>query len=156
LRGCRQAHRDAFGSDDDLIVGLQLTHSGRYSFRRPLLAFHDPVLDPRTVVDKATGRTADADYPLLDDDYLRRLADHYVAAARLPPGVGFQFVDLKPGHRYLLSELLAARTRPGPYGGSLENRTRLARDIFTRVRSEVPGLVLATRINVYDGVPYRK
>src|SRR4051812_32142091 len=73
LRQCRQAHREAFGHDNDLVVGLQLTHSGRYSFRRPLLAFHDPILDPRTVVDKATGRTVDAGYPLLDDDYLQRL-----------------------------------------------------------------------------------
>jgi len=39
LRECRHAHRAAFGSDDDLIIGLQLTHSGRYSYRRPLLAF---------------------------------------------------------------------------------------------------------------------
>src|SRR5262245_44472980 len=31
LRECRQAHREAFGSDEDLVVGLQLTHSGRYS-----------------------------------------------------------------------------------------------------------------------------
>src|SRR5262249_54614541 len=69
LRGCHQAHRTAFGSDDDLIVGLQLTHSGRYSYRRPMIAFHDPILDPRIVVDKTTGRTIDADYPLLDDDY---------------------------------------------------------------------------------------
>src|SRR5207245_6560227 len=89
LRECRQAHRQAFGSDDDLVVGLQLTHSGRYSYRRPLIAFHDPLLDPWTVVDKATGRTADADYPLLDDDYLRGLVDHYVAAARLAPRVCF-------------------------------------------------------------------
>src|SRR5262249_7808912 len=73
LRTCREAHRAAFGSDGDLVVGLQLTHSGRYSYRRPLLAFHDPILDPRTVVDKATGQTARADYPLLDDDSLRRL-----------------------------------------------------------------------------------
>src|SRR5438270_13525818 len=35
LRACRQAHRDAFGSDDDLVIGLQLTHSGRYSYRQP-------------------------------------------------------------------------------------------------------------------------
>src|SRR5947209_1633710 len=56
LRECRQAHREEFGSDDGLVVGLQLTHSGRYSYRRPLLACHDPVLDPRTT-DKATGRT---------------------------------------------------------------------------------------------------
>src|SRR5207249_1920961 len=83
LRDCRQAHHEAFGSDGDLVVGLQLTHSGRYSYRRPLLACHDPLLDPLTVVDKATGRRADASYPLLDDDSLRRLPDHYVAAAKL-------------------------------------------------------------------------
>jgi len=156
LRECRQAHCEAFGSADDLIVGLQLTHSGRYSYRQPLLVFHDPILDPRTVVDKATGQTVDASYPLLDDDYLRRLVDHYVAAARLAQRIGFQFIDLKQCHRYLLNELLAAKTRPGPYGGSLENRTRLARDIITRIRAEVPGLVIATRLNVYDGIPYQK
>ena len=105
---CRRAHREAFGSDDDLVVGLQLTHSGRYSYRRPLIAFHDPLLDPRTVVDKATGSTVDASYPLLDDDYLKRLVDHYVVAARLAWRLGFQFVDLKQCHRYLLNELLAA------------------------------------------------
>jgi 2,4-dienoyl-CoA reductase-like NADH-dependent reductase (Old Yellow Enzyme family) len=156
LRECRQAHREAFGSDDDLLVGLQLTHSGRYSYRRPLLAFHDPILDPRTVVDRAAGRTVDESYPLLDDDYLKRLVDHYVAAARLARDIGFQFVDIKQCHRYLLSELLAAKTRPGPYGGSLENRTRLAREIIGRIRAEVPGLVIATRMNVFDSIPFRK
>ncbi len=156
LRECRQAHRAAFGSDGDLVVGLQLTHSGRYSYRRPLLAFHDPILDPRIVLDKQTGRTVDASYPLLDDDYFRRLPDHYVAAAQLAHRVGFQFVDVKQCHRYLLSELLAARTRPGPYGGSLENRTRLARAIIARIRDEVPGLVVASRLNVFDSIPYRQ
>ncbi|HMF14863.1 MAG TPA: NADH:flavin oxidoreductase [Gemmataceae bacterium] len=144
LRDCRQAHRDAFGRDDDLLVGLQLTHSGRYCYQRRLIAFNDYLLDPKTV-----GPT----YPLLEDDYLARLPDYYVAAAKLAQRMGFQFVDIKQCHRYLLSELLAACTRPGPYGGSLENRTRLAREIVTRIRSEVPGLLIATRLNVYDGVP---
>jgi NADPH2 dehydrogenase len=155
LRGCRDAHKEAGLSTDDLVVGLQLTHSGRYSYQRPLLVCHDPVLDPRTVVDRASGRTADASYPLLDDDYLTRLIDAYVQAARIAANVGFQFVDIKQCHRYLLSELLAARTRPGPYGGSYENRTRLARTVIQRIRSEVPGLVLATRLNIFDSVPYR-
>jgi 2,4-dienoyl-CoA reductase-like NADH-dependent reductase (Old Yellow Enzyme family) len=155
LRICRQAHREAFGSDDDFVVGLQLTHSGRYSYRRPLLAVHDPILDPRTVVDSDTGRTADASYPLLRDDDLRGLVDRYVAAARLAYRIGYQFVDIKQCHRYLLSELLAARERPGPYGGSLENRTRLARDIISAIRGEVPELIIASRLNVYDAIPYR-
>jgi 2,4-dienoyl-CoA reductase-like NADH-dependent reductase (Old Yellow Enzyme family) len=156
LRDCRQAHRGAFGSDDDLLVGLQLTHSGRYSYRRPLLAFHDPILDPRTIVDKSTGRAVDESYPLLDDDYLKRLVDHYVTAAKLAQRIGCNFIDIKQCHRYLLSELLAAKTRPGPYGGSLENRTRLAREIIGRIRDEVPGLMIATRLNVFDCIPFRK
>src|SRR5262249_24085778 len=45
--------------------------------------------------------------------------------------------------------------RPGKFGGSLENRTRLARIIIECIKSEVAGLVIATRLNVYDGVPYR-
>ncbi|MSU79453.1 MAG: NADH:flavin oxidoreductase [Gemmataceae bacterium] len=156
LIDCRHAHREAFGSDDDLLVGIQLAHSGRYSYRRPLCAVHDPLLDPRTIVDKATKRTVDASYPLVYDDYLRRLVDHYVRAAKLAYKVGYQFVDVKQCHRYLLNELLAAKTRPGPYGGSLENRTRLARDIITAIRTEVPGLLIATRINLYDSIPYNK
>ena len=156
LRECRQAHRQEFGDDSDLVVGLQLTHSGRYSYRRPLLVVHDPCLDPRTVIDRATGKTADDSYPLLEDDYLARLPDHYVRAARLAREVGFQFVDVKQCHRYLLNELLAARTRPGRFGGSLDNRTRLAREIFGRIRAEVPGLVLGTRLNLFDSIPWRK
>ncbi len=156
LNVCRQAHRDAFGSDDDLLLGLQLAHSGRYSCQRPLIAVHDPLLDPRTVIDKTTGRAIDASYPLLSDDELKRLVDHYVLAAKRLHQIGCQFVDLKQCHRYLLSELLAAKDRPGPFGGSLENRTRLARDIITGIRSEAPGLMIASRLNVFDGVPFRK
>lgn len=155
LETCRRAHREAFGSDDDLVVGLQLTHSGRYSFRRPLIAFHDPILDPRTLIDKTKGSTVDPSYPLLDDEYLKRLPDYYVAGAKLAYLVGFQFVDIKQCHRYLLSELLASKSRPGPFGGSLENRTRLAKEIIGRIRNEIPDLIIATRLNVFDGIPYR-
>jgi 2,4-dienoyl-CoA reductase-like NADH-dependent reductase (Old Yellow Enzyme family) len=156
LAECRHAHREAFGRDDDLVVGLQLTHSGRYSSRQPLLAMHDPLLDGRTPVDRTTGRTVDASYPPVDDAYLARLVDAYVRAARRAFQAGYQFVDVKQCHRYLLNELLAARSRPGAYGGSFENRTRLAREIITAIRSEVPGIAVFTRLNVFDSVPYRK
>jgi NADPH2 dehydrogenase len=148
LHTCVQAHRSACGTDADLVVGLQLTHSGRYSYQKPLLACHDPLLQPGADVPRLAR--------LLDDDYLARLVEHYVAAAKIAAKIGFQFIDVKQCHRYLLSELLVARTRPGKYGGSLENRTRLARDIITAIRAEVPGLVFATRLNVFDCVPYRK
>jgi 2,4-dienoyl-CoA reductase-like NADH-dependent reductase (Old Yellow Enzyme family) len=156
LRECRAAHRGAFGSDHDLAVGLQLTHSGRYSHRQPLIAFHDPLLDSRTFVDKSRGQTVTDDYPIISDDYLQRLEDHYVAAARRAFDIGFDFVDIKQCHRYLLSELLAARLRPGPYGGSFENRTRFVRNVIGKIRDAVPGAVICSRVNVYDGAPYRR
>ena len=154
LDGCRRAHREKFGSDDDLVIGLQLTHSGRYSYRRPLPAMHDPILDPLTA-DASAGQRLDGSYPLLSDDDLKRIEDQYVQAARLAAGIGVGFIDLKQCHRYLLSELLAATTRPGPYGGSLENRMRLVRNVIGRIRSELPELTIATRFNAYDGIPYR-
>ena len=125
---CREAHREANGNDSDLVIGLQLTHSGRYSYR------------PST----------------LDDDGLSRLVDRYVTAAKLAQRAGYQFVDVKQCHGYLLNELLGGRSRPGKYGGSYENRTQLAREIVSAIRAAVPGVMIATRISVYDGVPFVK
>jgi NADPH2 dehydrogenase len=156
LQAARTAHVEANGSGNDLLVGLQLTHSGRYSCERPILAQHDPLLDPLTIVDKDTGATADASFPLISDSELDRLQDSYVAAATIAWRTGFDFIDLKQCHRYLLSELLAAKTREGSYGGPFENRTRFIREVVGRVKDACPGLIVATRLNVYDGVPYVK
>jgi NADPH2 dehydrogenase len=156
LSETRSAHAAANGSCDDLLVGLQLTHSGRYAFQRPILAQHDPLLDPRTILDKSTGATAGPDSPLITDAELDRLQDRYVEAARLAHQAGFDFVDIKQCHRYLLNELLAARMRPGKYGGSFANRTRFIRELTGRVRDVCPGLLIATRLNIFDGIPYIK
>jgi NADPH2 dehydrogenase len=144
----RAAHRQANSNDSDLLFGLQLTHSGRYSYRTPVIACNDPLLYGRYRVTAET--------PLISDDDLKALVDHYVAAAKLAKHVGFDFVDVKQCHRYLLNELLGAKNRPGAYGGSFENRTRLARDIFTAIRATVPGIILATRLNVFDSIPFKK
>ena len=154
VTACREAHRAAWGSDSDLLVGLQLTHSGRYSVPRPVLAQHDPLLDPRTVVDPATRAAAGPDTPLISDDELDRLQDRYASAARVAFKVGFDFVDVKQCHRYLLNELLAAKTRPGRYGGPFENRTRFIRGLVARLRDENPGGLIGTRLNVFDGLPF--
>jgi 2,4-dienoyl-CoA reductase-like NADH-dependent reductase (Old Yellow Enzyme family) len=156
VEATRAAHAKANGCDDDLLVGLQLTHSGRYSFQRPILAQHDPLLDPRTVVDKATGATAGPGWALITDDELERLQDRYVDAAALAHKVGFDFVDIKQCHRYLLNELLSAKTRPGKFGGSFENRTQFIRGVMRRIRDVCPDLMVATRLNIFDGVPYTK
>ncbi len=129
---------------------IQLAHSGRYSRPvdrpAPIIAHHDGLLD------QALGLPPD--YPLIGDDELDRLQDRYVAAARMAVACGFDGLDIKSCHRYLISELLAAHTRPGKYGGSFENRTRFLLETVRRVRAEVPGARITLRLNVYDGHPY--
>lgn len=144
----RRAARAAWGREPVLV--LQLTHSGRYSKPtgqpKPLIAHHSPILDPL--------HHLPPDYPLVTDDYLDRLQDHFVAAARLAAAAGFDGVDIKGCHRYLAAELHASFTREGRYGGSFENRTRLLRETMARVRREVPGLFVTTRLNAYDAIAY--
>lgn len=144
----RAAHRAANGNDGDLLIGLQLTHSGRYCHEGPVIACDDPLLYGRY---KVTPQT-----PLISDDELKRLVDDYTATAKHAAEVGFDFVDVKQCHRYLLNELLGAKNRPGPFGGSFENRTRLARMIFQAIRTACPRLILGTRLNVFDAIPFKK
>jgi len=156
LSQTRQAHRERFGKDDRLLVGLQLTHSGRYSYLKPLIAFRHPLVDQVTYIDKKRRIPIPDDYPVLSDDYLEKLEDLYVESAKIACNIGFDFIDLKQCHTYLLSELLASKTREGKYGGSLENRTRFIRNVIKKIQSEVDEkLMIATRLNVYDGLPYR-
>ena len=44
----REEHRKAWGTADDFVVGLQLTHSGRFSFPNPFLLTHEPAWDDFT------------------------------------------------------------------------------------------------------------
>ncbi len=148
----KAAHCKRYGTTDDLLVGLQLTHSGRYSrpgpgqAPRPRIAFRHPVMDARLGI-RDNG-------PILSDGELEGLVADYVAAARFAGRTGYDFVDIKCCHGYLLHELLAAHTRPGPYGGSFENRTRLFREIVTAVQRDVPGLHLGVRLSMFDSVPF--
>ena len=148
VEATRQAAQRAFGHE--LVLVIQLTHSGRYSKPegepRPMIAHHSEVLDPK--------HHLPADYPLVSDDYLDRLQDTYVEAARLAARAGFDGVDVKSCHRYLVSELLASFTREGKYGGSLENRSRMLREVLGRVATQVPGVFITTRMNVYDAIPH--
>ena len=75
--------------------------------------------------------------------------------AKLAWEAGYQFVDVKHCHGYLGHEFLSAYQRPGPYGGSFENRTRFARQIIEGIRTEAPGLQVGVRLSVFDFVPFR-
>lgn len=147
------AHREAAGSTDGLLVGLQLTHSGRYC--QPNVRFrHEPkILYRHPVLDRRLG--LQADHPLLKDGEVREIIGDFHRAARLARMAGFDFVDLKHCHGYLGHEFLSAHTRDGDYGGSFENRTRFLREIVEGIRAEVPDLELGVRLSAFDMVPFR-
>jgi NADPH2 dehydrogenase len=155
LRELEDAHRAAFGSLGGLLVGLQLTHSGRFckpdDHHRsvPRIAYHHPLLDAKFKIDPHD------DSVVWTDAEIERLIDDYVAAARLAHEVGFQFVDVKACHGYLLHEFLSARCRPGKFGGDLAGRSRLLLTIIDRVRDEIPQLAVGVRLSVFDSVPYQ-
>jgi 2,4-dienoyl-CoA reductase-like NADH-dependent reductase (Old Yellow Enzyme family) len=93
---------------------------------------------------------------LFTDMELDGLIGDFVRAARDAERAGFDFVDIKHCHGYLLHELLSAHTRPGRYGGPLENRTRLLREIAAGIRRDAPSLMIGVRVSIFDLVPYRK
>jgi 2,4-dienoyl-CoA reductase-like NADH-dependent reductase (Old Yellow Enzyme family) len=152
LTGLKAEHAGRFGGTEDLLVGLQLTHSGRYcrplagQRGQPRVAFRHPLLDARVGLSDDRAVFSDAE---LDD-----LVGDYVAAARFAQRAGYDFVDVKHCHGYLLHELLGAHTRPGPYGGSLENRTRMLRQIVAGIRRDCPGLMIGVRVSAFDSSPF--
>ena len=149
-----QTHEKYFDNSENLMVGLQLTHSGRVSRPNgkkrpePKILYHHPILDQRF------GLSAEA--PVVTDDEIARLVDDFVTAATLAQQAGFDFVDIKHCHGYLGHEFLSAVDRPGRYGGSFENRTRFLREIVTGIRAEAPGLDIAVRVSAFDFVPFQK
>ena len=132
-----------------------LIHPG-YSWKDPLVGYRHPVLDAYPHVNLSNLRARGKPWKVASDDYLGRLEDHFVEAAHLAGEIGFDGVDIKMTHGYLLAELLSARSRQGRYGGlMLENRARIALDVLPRIRARVGrNFLLAVRLGVYDGVPY--
>ncbi len=133
-------------------VICQLTHSGRFAkpdnTPAPLISYHNPIMNERLNLDPTL--------PVVTDDYLDGLHDKYLSAVALAKEAGFDGVDIKSCHRYLLSELLSAYTREGKHGGSYENRTRLLRETV-RDAVSVYGeddFVIGTRMSVSDCIPY--
>ncbi|MHC4293263.1 MAG: NADH:flavin oxidoreductase [Planctomycetota bacterium] len=150
LQQCHEEHYES----GNLLIGLQLTHSGRYScpndnsVMEPKIIYNHPILDKRLGLGKG--------YQCLSDDQIDEIIQHFIKAALLAKQAGFDFVDIKHCHGYLGHELLSAFTRKGRYGGSIENRTRFLRDIISGIQSRVKQLMIGVRISIFDVVPFKK
>ncbi|MFB0553456.1 MAG: FAD-dependent oxidoreductase [Phycisphaerae bacterium] len=170
------------------VIVLQLTHSGRYSkphgVAHPMIAQRDPYRDalaPQQKPDTKRKSKIPDDWPLVTDEYLDKLQDAYVTAARIAFEVGFDAVDIKSCHGYLINELFACHPAPiepkrargvpplrpglsavdnwcgrkGKYGGSFENRTRFVLEVIDKIHNELwEDAPVVTRLGVYDAIPY--
>jgi 2,4-dienoyl-CoA reductase-like NADH-dependent reductase (Old Yellow Enzyme family) len=148
-----EEHRRTTDSNDGLFIGLQLTHSGRYSRpnahdkREPRILYHHPILDRKLELA--------GDYPLLTDGEIEAIIEEFHRAGKMTQELGFDFVDIKHCHGYLGHEFLSAHTREGKYGGSFENRARFLREVAKGIRLHAPGLRIGVRLSAFDTVPFR-
>ncbi|ORW03986.1 NADH:flavin oxidoreductase [Mycobacterium kyorinense] len=76
-------------------------------------------------------------------------------AAKLAIDAGFDAVEIHLGHNYLASSFLSPliNRRDDEFGGSLENRAKVARGLVQAVRRAVDGQIAVTaKLNMADGV----
>ncbi|MGA2916828.1 MAG: FAD-dependent oxidoreductase [Sedimentisphaerales bacterium] len=157
IKQIRAAAKESMGAEHRPVIVAQLTHSGRYCKPNPLIPQRDPYRDslvpePKPNTDKQSKVTDDC---IVSDDYLDNLQFAYVKAARLAFDAGFDAVDIKSCHGYLINELLASRNRKGKYGGSFENRTRFLLEVIDKIHAELgQDKPVAVRLGFYDAIPF--
>jgi len=143
-----KAAQERFGQNFKPYTVIQLTHSGRYSRpsanAEPLAAVKNPYLDKKLTVEPE----------IITDSRLEVLEDSFLRAALLAQEIGFDAVDIKSCHGYLISEMLSAYNRSGCYGGSFENRTRFLLNVTGKIKRASKTLDITLRLNAYDAVPY--
>ncbi|HEY3856041.1 MAG TPA: NADH:flavin oxidoreductase [Verrucomicrobiae bacterium] len=147
-----KAHRERHGTADDLVIGFQLTHSGRFcrpndTRLEPRVAYRHPILDRKFKVTD--------DLQVFTDAEIRRLIDDFIKSAGIARDVGADFVDIKHCHGYLLHEFLSARSRPGDFGGAFENRTRILREIVEGIRASGNKIEIGVRLSAFDTVRFK-
>ena len=126
---------------------MQANHSGRYANPggkpAPMIAYRHPYYEKlRAATDEC----------IVGDDYLKGLEEEFGKATEKARRAGFDAVDIKACHGYLLMELLSAYHRNGPYGGSFENRTRLLRNGIRAAKAfETKDFSVTARIGIHDG-----
>jgi len=134
---------------------LQLTHSGRRSTNEkwestPLAVVPNPYIDHHNSIDGQSGKITFA-----TDEKIEEIVEGFIRGAELAMECGFDSVDVKICHEYILRELLAAYNRPGKYGGSFENRIRATMDIIHGIKERCgDGIDICVRLNAYDCIPW--
>ena len=91
----------------------------------------------------------------MTEEIIQETIDDFVKGAKYAQKAGFGMVTVHGGHGWLLHQFFSPVTnrRTDRWGGSTENRTRLAREICKAIKQQVPGMVVELRISGYEGTP---
>jgi len=150
-REIKKSARGYHGEGSEPLTVLQLTHSGRHSSPEgkpePVIPKHSELLDEQYDIPP--------DYPIVSDSELDEIQEDFVRAAELASRAGFDAVDIKACHGYLIHELLFSyENSSSVYRGPFENRIKFIKEVISTIDDEFPELIIASRLNVYDDVPY--
>ncbi len=142
-------------------AGVQLAHAGRKASTRP------PWEGGGAVPPGAGGWTVVAPSPVpfspesplpeaLDERGLRAVVQAFADGARRAREAGCRVVEVHAAHGYLLHQFLSplSNRRTDGWGGSIENRTRLVREVVAAVRAAWgDALPVLVRISATDWAP---
>ncbi|MBI6578075.1 NADPH-dependent 2,4-dienoyl-CoA reductase [Pseudomonas viridiflava] len=123
-------------------ICLQILHAGRYAYSRKQVApsaIQAPInpFKPRE----------------LDEEGIEKQISDFVTCSTLAQSAGYDGVEIMGSEGYFINQFLAAHTnhRTDRWGGSYENRMRLAVEIVTRVRQAVgPNFIIIFRLSMLD------
>ncbi|MGW6660765.1 FAD-dependent oxidoreductase [Rhodococcus sp. NPDC055024] len=123
-------------------IAMQILHAGRYSYQ-PFSVSASSIKAPINPFRprKLTGRG------------VRWQIRNYIRCARLAKSAGYDGVEIMGGEGYFINQFLCERTnkRTDQWGGSSENRRRLAVEIVRRTRKAVgPNFIIVFRLSMAD------
>jgi len=127
----------------NMLFVFQLTHSGELS---------NPAFSRRVTVNPLYGYGGD----LLTEEEVDRIVDGFVMAAKIAHNAGADGIDMKLCHGYLGTQILRPyNSRKWKYGGSWENRSRFAYDLYERIQKEVNdnNFLIGSKISAWEGFP---
>lgn len=124
----------AAGTVDGTQLWMQISHAGRQT---PAIVNPSPSA-PSDIPLKLPGKNFGRPRAMTEPEILD-VVQRFAHAARIARETGFTGVQVHAAHGYLVSEFLSplANQRSDDWGGSLENRSRLLREIVRAVRAAV-------------------
>lgn len=126
-------------------ISAQLGHAGAVGMVR----------GKRVVGPSKTRTIAGTPVAEISRDGIDEVIGQFAAGARMLRQAGFDCIELHFGHHYLISAFLSPKwnRRTDDYGGPVENRARLARQVLSAVRAEVgPDMAVIAKLNMTDGI----